>query len=159
MNKKSGTAGTPVEPTAPVAAHEADKADPGEVEKVKAEQRKTQTGKYGSVKTKPFKPADDDGGAGSGAGPDPASEAASDAKSDEKKLSWIEIELVGEDNKPIPGEKYLVTLPDNTVQEGTLDQNGWARLEGFEDGDCKIAFPDLDEEAWEFLKSAGAKTQ
>jgi hypothetical protein len=151
MNKKSGTAGTPVEPTAPVAPQEADKADPGEVEKVKAEQRKTQTGKYGSVKVKPFKPAADDDGE--------VSEAEPEEQSDEKKLSWIEIELVGEDDKPISGEKYRITLPDDTVQEGTLDQNGWARIEGFEEGACKIAFPDLDEEAWEFIKSAGAKSQ
>jgi type VI secretion system secreted protein VgrG len=147
MNKKSGTAGTPVEPTAPVAPHEADKADPGEVEKVKADQRKTQTGKYGSVKVKPFTPASEDGGGADG---------ASEEKSEEKKLSWIEIELVGEDDKPIPGEKYSITLPDNSVAEGTLDDKGFARVEGFEKGDCKVTFPELDAAAWEFIESKGA---
>jgi len=149
MNKKSGTAGTPVDPTAPVAPHEADKADPGEVEKIKAEQRSTQTGKYGSAKAKPFKPEDDDGSAGT--------DSASEEKSEEKELSWIEIELVGEDDKPIPGEKYRVTLPDNSVDEGTLDSQGYARVEGFEKGSCKITFPDLDKEAWEFVSSLGPK--
>jgi hypothetical protein len=152
MNKKSGTAGTPVEPTAPVAPHEADKADPGEVEKVKAEQRKTQTGKYGSVKVKPFAPAAEDGD-----GSEAQSAPGSDGKPAEKKPSWIEIELVGEDDKPIPGEKYRITLPDNSVDEGTLDSQGYARVEGFEKGSCKITFPDLDKEAWEFVSSLGPK--
>lgn len=137
MNKKSGTAGTPVEPTAPTAAHEADLADPGEVSEIKAEQRQTQSGKHGSVKTAPFKPPAESGSAGTEAG------------DQEKQLTWIEIELVGEDDKPIPGEKYQITLPDGSVAEGTLDHNGFARVEGFERGDCKISFPELDFEAWE----------
>jgi hypothetical protein len=138
MNKKSGTAGTPVEPTAPVAAHEADVADPGEVDEVKAEQLKTKSGKYGSAKTKPFKPARDEGG---GASDQPAED-------DKKETSWIEFELVGEDDKPIPGEKYRVTLPDGSVDEGTLGEAGVARVEGFEPGQCEITFPELDQEAW-----------
>lgn len=139
MNKKSGTAGTPVEPTAPSPAHEADVADPGQVSEVKADQIKTKSGKYGAQKVKPFKaPA----GAAS-ATPEQGSEET------KKKTSWIEIELVGEDEKPIPGENYRITLPDNSVDEGTLDEKGFARVEGFEPGACKITFPDLDQEAWE----------
>ena len=112
-------------------------ADPGEVQEVKAEQRQTQSGKYGSAQTKPFKP--------------PAEESATpeEKKEEEKKTSWIEIELVGEDDKPIPGEKYRITLPDNTVDEGTLDAKGFARVQGFESGSCKVTFPELDQEAWE----------
>lgn len=147
MNKRSGTAGTAIEPTAPKAPDEADNADPGGVDEIKAEQRQTQSGKYGSVKAKPHKPSDGQG------------DGASDQSSKEKKTqtSWIEIELVGEDDKPIPGEKYRVTLPDGSVDEGTLDQNGWARVEGFEKGECEVTFPDLDQEAWEFIESTGAR--
>jgi hypothetical protein len=147
MNKKSGTAGTPVDPMTPTAPHEADKADPGEVEEVKAKERKLQSGKYGSVKGKPFKPADDS----------PATAAAGQNEEKKKEPSWIEIELVGDDDKPIPGEKYRITLADETVDEGSLDQNGWARVEGFEKGSCKITFPDLDQDAWEFVASGGSK--
>lgn len=130
---KSGSAGSVVSPADPAEAHEADKADPGEVDEVKAEQRQTQSGKYGAVKTKPYKP------------PETAEEK-------EKKKSWIEIEMVGEDDKPIPGEPYRITLPDGeTVAEGTLDEKGFARLEGIEPGSCKITFPNLDKEAWEKL--------
>jgi len=71
-------------------------------------------------------------------------------KADEEKKSWIEIELVDEDDNPIPGERYKVTLPDGkTVAEGTLDENGFARVDGIDPGNCKITFPNLDKDAWE----------
>ena len=63
--------------------------------------------------------------------------------------TWIEIELVGEDNKGIPGELYKITLPDGKVQEGRLDSRGRARLEGMDPGKCKVEFPNLDKDAWE----------
>src|SRR5262245_36502975 len=121
---KSGHAGSAVSPADPQKAEEADKADPGEVEDVKAEQRKTQAGKYGSVKFKPY-------------------------KKEPKRKSWIEIELVDEEDQPVPGEKYKITLPDETVAEGTLDDKGFARVDGIEPGSCKITFPELDKDAWE----------
>jgi type VI secretion system secreted protein VgrG len=72
------------------------------------------------------------------------------SQEDKAKKSWIEIELVDEDNKPVPGEKYKVTLPDGkTVAQGTLDQNGYARVNGVDPGTCKVTFPDLDKDAWE----------
>ena len=66
---------------------------------------------------------------------------------------------MGEDDKPIPGEKYRVTLPDGSVDEGTLDQHGWARVQGFEKGECKITLPELDKDAWEFITSLGPKEE
>ena len=35
------------------------------------------------------------------------------------------------------------------VAEGTLEEKGIARIEGFEKGTCKVSFPELDKEAWE----------
>jgi type VI secretion system secreted protein VgrG len=127
MNPKSGKAGTPVDPATPKSAQEADQADPGEVEQVKAEQRKTQSGKYGSEKVKPYKPPQ---------------------TPDEEKTSWIEIEMVDEEDRPVPGMAYRITLPDGTVAEGTLDDKGFARVDGIDSGTCQITFPDLDGEAW-----------
>ncbi len=147
MNKKSGKAGTPVAPIDPIAPHPADVADPGEMEAIKAEQQRTKTGKYGSVPSKPFKALAGD-----------AAAATQDEPKEEAK-SWIEIELVGEDDKPIPGEKYRVTLPDGSVDEGTLDQNGWARIAGFTAGACKTTFPELDQDAWTFIEATGPKTE
>jgi hypothetical protein len=69
-------------------------------------------------------------------------------KPDPKKKSWIEIVMVDEENKPVPGMGYRITLPDNTVQEGTLDGKGFARVAGFDPGSCKVTFPDLDQDAW-----------
>ncbi len=136
---KTGKAGTPVDPAEPAKAEEADKADPGEVEKVKAEQRQTQSGKYGSVQTKAHK-------------------SPQTKEEKERKTSWIEIELIDERNEAVPGEKFRITLPDGeTVAEGTLDERGWARVDGFETGECKVSFPDLDKDVWEFIKAVGPK--
>ena len=129
MNPKSGGAGSAVSPAAPDKAEEADIADPGEVAKIKAEQVEKKEGKHGnpSASEKPHKQDDED----------------------DSKTSWIEIELVDEDDQPVPGEKYKVTLPDETVATGTLDENGFARVEGIEPGTCQITFPSLDKDAWE----------
>lgn len=82
----------------------------------------------------------------------PREEVAPAPKRDAKRhveLTWIEIQLLGEDDQPIPGERYRITLPDRTVREGTLDGQGLARVEGIEPGECEVTFPQLDEEAWE----------
>jgi hypothetical protein len=71
-------------------------------------------------------------------------------KHDPSKKSWIEIELVDEEDEPVPGEAYRITLPDGeTVAEGTLSDKGFARVDGIDPGSCKITFPDLDKDAWE----------
>ncbi len=130
MGKKSGNAGSPVSPAAPDAAEDADIADPGKMAEIKAEQLEKKEGKYGSEQVKPHKP--------------PATEEEA-----EQKKSWIEIEMVDEEDEPVPGEKYKITLPDDSVAEGTLDGKGFARIEGIEPGTCKITFPELDKDAWE----------
>ena len=128
---KSGSAGSPVTPADPTEALDADTADPGTVEEVKTFQKQTGTGTYGTQQTQPYKK--DEGQE------DPDAPA---------KTSWIEIVLLDEDNNPVPGERYRVTLPDNTVADGTLDQNGFARLDGIPSGSCKITFPELDKDSW-----------
>jgi len=126
MGKKSGKAGRAVPPAEPDKAVEAAVADPGEAAKKKAGQQQN------DAETKPHKPPPED-----------------EEEEQQQKKSWIEIELVGEDDEPIPGERYRITLPDNSVASGTLDEKGFARVEGFEKGTCKICFPGLDKEAWE----------
>ncbi len=125
MNPKSGEAGKAIAPAKPTVAIEADNADPGEIAELKSQQMQRKEGKYGSEEVKPHKEDDED-------------------------THWIEIELVGEDDEPIPSEKYEITLPDGSVSSGTLDQNGFARVDGIRDaGSCDITFPDLDKDAWE----------
>jgi len=79
-----------------------------------------------------------------------SSEDSEDDSEDESSAekSWIEIELLDEDDNPVPGEKYQIELPDGSVAQGTLDENGFARVERIESGDCKITFPNLDKDAW-----------
>jgi hypothetical protein len=62
---------------------------------------------------------------------------------------WIEIELVGEDGKPIPGVRYTITPRGGAPRSGVLDASGRARLVGLKPGDCDITFPDLDADAWQ----------
>ena len=127
---KSGKAGAAVAPINPKNAEAADQANPGEVEKVKADQRQAQTGKYGSVKTKPYKPP-------------------KTGQEEETEKSWIEIELVDEDGRPVAGAEYRLTLPDGeTVAEGSLDDKGLVRLDGIDPGTCRLAFPGLDADSW-----------
>ena len=124
MNAKSGSAGSPVSPASPKEADAADSADPGEVAEMKFEQAEKKEGKYGSVEVETY-------------------------TADPDKEGWIEIELIDEEDQPVPGEKYKIELPDGSVAEGTLDEKGLARVDGIDSGTCKITFPELDKEAWE----------
>jgi type VI secretion system secreted protein VgrG len=68
----------------------------------------------------------------------------------EIRKSWIEIELKDETGEPVAGEFYRVTVTDGSVCEGTLDEKGFARIDGIDPGSCEITFPRLDKEAWDF---------
>jgi hypothetical protein len=62
---------------------------------------------------------------------------------------WIELEMIGEDDQPIPWEEYEVTLPGGEKVSGYLDDRGWARIDNIDKaGSCRICFPMLDQEAW-----------
>ena len=64
------------------------------------------------------------------------------------KKHWVEIALLDKDGKPIPGEKYAITVPGGSVVTGELNSKGRARVEGIDPGTCKITFPDLDQHSW-----------
>ena len=67
----------------------------------------------------------------------------------EEKTSWVEIEMVGADKKPVAGVAYRLELPDGVVKVGVTDAQGKVRYDGIEPGECKVSFPDLDKDAWE----------
>lgn len=126
----SGSAGSAITPVAPDPAQEADVADPGAMAKIKEEQVAKQTGKYGAQPARPYKP--------------PQSQAEK-----ELKKSWVEIKLEDQAGLPVPGERYQIKLPDGSLVDGTLDGNGFARVNGIDPGACEVTFPNLDREAWE----------
>ena len=66
-----------------------------------------------------------------------------------KKKTWIEIRLVGENDKPVPDVAYRIWLPDGQTRNGKLDGDGSARVDDIDPGTCMVTFPDLDMEAWE----------
>jgi len=129
----SGTAGNLVSPISPLAAAVADDAKPGDKD--------------------PFSKT---GQSADGSNSSSASSSSSNAPwhdpnnpANKDKKSWIEIELVDQDKKPVPGEPYRITLPDGqTLAEGTLDDKGQARVEGIDPGSCKVTFPQRDKRSW-----------
>jgi hypothetical protein len=66
----------------------------------------------------------------------------------------IIIELVGEDNEPVPGLAYRLVGPDGRTRSGRLDTEGRAEVRDLPvDGECRVCFPELDQDAWEPLST------
>jgi hypothetical protein len=64
--------------------------------------------------------------------------------------TWIEIVLVDEKGHPVPGVHYSIHVPGSqSPHEGTLDEQGLARVDGIDPGTCKVTFPELDKDFWE----------
>ncbi len=66
----------------------------------------------------------------------------------------VVIELVGEDDEPIPHVAYQLLDPDGRTRRGRLDGDGRAEVHDISKaGTCKVCFPDFDEEAWEYISA------
>ncbi len=65
-----------------------------------------------------------------------------------EKKHWIAIELVDDDNRPVPGENYRIKLPDGTEIEDSLNDKGRAKITGLDPGTCKVSFPNRDAKDW-----------
>jgi type VI secretion system secreted protein VgrG len=127
----TGSAGALVSPLPPLEAAVADNADPGAMQARSGSQA-------GLAKS-----------AGLSVLPDAPTHDPRSAKNKDKK-HWIEIELLDEDDNPVPGETYRITLPDGTtVASGTLDHKGRARVDHIDPGTCQVTFPKLDKDAWQ----------
>jgi protocatechuate 3,4-dioxygenase beta subunit len=70
-----------------------------------------------------------------------------DPEKDSKK-TWVEIELLDKNKRPVKGLAVEVTLPDGTVDKSTLSDKGTYRKDGIDPGNCKVRFPDLDGREW-----------
>ena len=65
-----------------------------------------------------------------------------------KQKTWIGIQLQYEDGKPVPNEPYRLQLPDGSIVEGSLDENGKAGVKEIDPGQCKVCFPRVDGRVW-----------
>lgn len=130
---KSIKSASVVAPAAPDEVQEAIVADPGQVSAAQSTAMTTSAGSFGSVRL-----------------PSHTGEPAENQE-ETAELTWIEIELVGEDSKPIAGEPYRVITPEGTEASGTLDEKGLARIDYIRPGTCKVSFPNLDKDAWKKL--------
>ena len=74
-------------------------------------------------------------------------------KATRTKLTWVAIQLLDHEDNPVAGEAYELTLPDGAVRSGTLNGDGKAEERGIDPGTCKVRFPGLDADAWEFVES------
>lgn len=61
--------------------------------------------------------------------------------------TWIRVQLVGEDRKPLANEKCKITLPDGSTVDGTTNADGALEFSSINEGVCDVVFPDIDENA------------
>jgi hypothetical protein len=66
----------------------------------------------------------------------------------EPEKTWVEILLLDDTGKPVPGQKYRIKTPDGVLHEGTLDDTGKARVGDLDPGSCDISFPEIDGGEW-----------
>jgi len=69
-------------------------------------------------------------------------------RSAEEALSWIALEVVDDQGKPIPNLRYEMIAPDGRRLTGTVGADGKARIEAIKKGTCKIQFPELPDDSW-----------
>jgi hypothetical protein len=122
---KSGSAGTAELPAAPPAPQEAATSQAGELQETAERSRELDPMEPGST-TLPGQES------GESQGP----------------LTWVGIELKDEDDNPIPHADYKVKLPDGSIQSGSLDDEGKARIEGVPSGSVEVAFPQIHGDEW-----------
>ncbi|MFN0103711.1 MAG: peptidoglycan-binding protein [Bryobacteraceae bacterium] len=66
----------------------------------------------------------------------------------DKQKTWVEVELLDKNKHPVKGLNVEITLPDGTIEKGTLSDKGSFRKDGIDPGTCKVRFPDVDGREW-----------
>ncbi len=76
----------------------------------------------------------------------PAAKAPRPAPASEK--TWIEIQLVDQNDHPVANQRYRLKITDNSYRDGTLPADGTVRVSGIDPGTCELTFLDLDGREW-----------
>lgn len=58
--------------------------------------------------------------------------------------TWIAVQLVDENNKPVPLAKFRIRFPDGKEEEHQLDDKGYKYFGNLDPGECEIGFPELE---------------
>ena len=66
----------------------------------------------------------------------------------QSKKTWVEFDLLDKNKRPVKGMRVEVTLPDGTIEKGTLSDKGSFRKDGIDPGSCRVRFPDLCGREW-----------
>lgn len=69
-------------------------------------------------------------------------------RASDPNATWIEITLVDSVGEPMMNEAYSVITPSGDQVDGSLDNQGFARLEGLTPGACRVTFPRFDRRLW-----------
>lgn len=132
----SGSLGALNASKAPAAALEASTADPGGAKTYSGSAHTGNTYQRGASLAR--------GSGGGGGNPPPAGPTHNpDSPENQQKTHWVGIVLKDRLGNPIPGQAYHVVLPNGDIVEGTLDDQGKAKIEHIDPGECKVTFPGL----------------
>jgi hypothetical protein len=64
------------------------------------------------------------------------------------KKTWVSIQLIDDQKKPLAGAAFEIGNGDTVIKSGTLDEHGSAYLDGIPDGKYEVRFPELDGREW-----------
>jgi len=68
---------------------------------------------------------------------------------EEEALTWIQIEVIDEDDAPIGGVAVRLTTADKSVQNARTSREGVVYAHGLKPGNVTVEFPDIDAADWE----------
>lgn len=78
----------------------------------------------------------------------PAQAAAAAEPAPVVPTTFVELQLVDTDGKPVAFASYRVTASDGTVFSGVLDADGCVRVDGVAQGTCRVTFPEYHADDW-----------
>ena len=67
---------------------------------------------------------------------------------DDKVVAARWMGATDEEGFPVANESYVITMADNSEKTGSTDDDGCARFDGIIPGQCKVCFPNLDQDVW-----------